>query len=254
MTDCNVIRDLMPLYADGQASEATVRLVEAHTANCPHCRTMLDRMTAPMEPEPEDARADFERLLRKQRRKFVVRVLLVCLVMAMVWLIGWWIHMERSFDRRENRVVTTNASIILSQMPQLALTEAEQALADTIRSLPAVEAAIAAGELTQDIATAHVAEEIGPVLPEDAEQLSVYVVHSNPAVEYCTDDLRVILEFLDPDNDGAVDCVRKTVGVLNRDGHRCDTVYTLEYYPAFERTYYEKYRSGHVLFGFLQQS
>lgn len=251
MTDCRVIRDLFPLYADGQASEASVRLVETHTAHCPQCRTILERMTAPLEAEPDQARADFALLLRKQRRKIVVRVLLVCLAMALIWLMGWWIYMETHFYGETPKLVTTDRDKILSEVPRLALTDSELALADTIRTLPAVKAAIAAGELTQDITPADVEAEICPLLPEDADQILVFVIHSNPGVEYCTDDLRFILEFLDPDNDSVTDCVRKTIGVLNKDGSSTGTVYILEYYPVTGRTYCEKQKMTHMWFSFL---
>ena len=36
--DCNVIRDLLPLYADKVCSEESRRLVETHLQDCPQCR------------------------------------------------------------------------------------------------------------------------------------------------------------------------------------------------------------------------
>ncbi len=41
--DCDVIRDLIPLYLDDCASAASARMVEAHTAQCPGCRACLER-------------------------------------------------------------------------------------------------------------------------------------------------------------------------------------------------------------------
>ena len=56
---------------------------------------------------------------------------------------------------------------------------------------------------------------------------------------------------VDPDNNGTVDCIRKLVGVLNKDGRTSDTVYLLEYYSLLERTYYEKQQLTHLWFSFL---
>ena len=42
--DCEVIRDLLPLYADDACSAASRDLVEAHVRNCAECRTMLARL------------------------------------------------------------------------------------------------------------------------------------------------------------------------------------------------------------------
>ena len=41
---CNVIRDLLPLYADDACSEDSRNIVEEHLAECPECSKMLDRL------------------------------------------------------------------------------------------------------------------------------------------------------------------------------------------------------------------
>ncbi len=45
--DCNVIRDLLPLYIDGCCSEESGGLVKEHLARCPGCKKVYDSMTAP---------------------------------------------------------------------------------------------------------------------------------------------------------------------------------------------------------------
>ena len=42
--NCEVIRDLLPLYADDACSEESRRLVEGHLAECPDCSGMLQRL------------------------------------------------------------------------------------------------------------------------------------------------------------------------------------------------------------------
>ena len=46
---CPVVRDLLPLYAEGLASEETASLVEAHLGACPDCRAALEAVRAPAE-------------------------------------------------------------------------------------------------------------------------------------------------------------------------------------------------------------
>ncbi len=41
---CNVIRDLLPLYADDACSEESRKLVDEHLAECPDCSGMLKRL------------------------------------------------------------------------------------------------------------------------------------------------------------------------------------------------------------------
>ncbi len=41
-TDCNIIKDLLPLYAEGMLSEQSNSFVEEHLRECPDCRMELD--------------------------------------------------------------------------------------------------------------------------------------------------------------------------------------------------------------------
>ena len=41
---CEVIRDLLPLYADDACSDDSRRMVEEHLAECPECGGMLKRL------------------------------------------------------------------------------------------------------------------------------------------------------------------------------------------------------------------
>lgn len=45
--DCNVIKDLIPLYIDGCCSEKSETLVKEHTACCDACKRFLEEMRAP---------------------------------------------------------------------------------------------------------------------------------------------------------------------------------------------------------------
>ena len=51
---CDVIQDLMPLCAEGLASEGSQALVEAHLKECPDCRARYTAMREPV-PVPEAA-------------------------------------------------------------------------------------------------------------------------------------------------------------------------------------------------------
>jgi len=50
-SECQIIRDLIPLYADGVASEASLRLVEGHLAGCDQCRELLEECRRPAFPQ-----------------------------------------------------------------------------------------------------------------------------------------------------------------------------------------------------------
>lgn len=77
--DCEIIRDLLPLYADAVCSPASKAAVETHVAQCRDCRALLDAMKAPVVlPEPVlDGQAVLKRVYQT-----VLGVLLILFVMA----------------------------------------------------------------------------------------------------------------------------------------------------------------------------
>lgn len=52
-TNCDIIRDLLPLYAEHITSEASNALVEEHLAECEVCRAELEQMEQPVPVRPE---------------------------------------------------------------------------------------------------------------------------------------------------------------------------------------------------------
>ncbi len=55
--DCNIVRDLLPLYMDKCCSEESCTAVEAHLKECPECRLIMEDMASvqhvPAEPSPD---------------------------------------------------------------------------------------------------------------------------------------------------------------------------------------------------------
>lgn len=87
--NCDIIKDLLPLYCDGVCSDETVRAVEEHLATCPTCRALFDEMRQePIMPEPIQPQAqqeakvlqDVKRKFSLRRRRSVLAVVLVALV------------------------------------------------------------------------------------------------------------------------------------------------------------------------------
>ena len=67
--ECNIIRDLLPLYAEGIASTDTAAFVEEHLRTCADCQAEYERIK-----EPEVVRAETEALpLRALSRKLRTR-------------------------------------------------------------------------------------------------------------------------------------------------------------------------------------
>lgn len=50
--ECNVIKDLIPLYIDDCCSEESARLVKEHMENCRSCKELYESMSAPADVSP----------------------------------------------------------------------------------------------------------------------------------------------------------------------------------------------------------
>ena len=89
--ECEVIRDLLPLYAEKIASPATNALVEQHLAECPDCRAELEQMQLPVPVQPElQPEAPLENIRRTLRKKSIrTAAAAVLAVLCAVVLVFW---------------------------------------------------------------------------------------------------------------------------------------------------------------------
>ena len=90
--ECDVIRDLLPLYAEKIASPATNALVEQHLAECPDCRAQLEQMEQPLPVQPElQPEAPLENIRRTMRKKSIrtaaaAVLTALCAVVLVFWM------------------------------------------------------------------------------------------------------------------------------------------------------------------------
>lgn len=92
--ECDVIRDLLPLYAEKLASPASSALVEQHLAECEACRAELERMEkpVPVQPEPQlDAPLkNIRSSLNRRRLRTMLCSFAAALALAAVCGFGWY--------------------------------------------------------------------------------------------------------------------------------------------------------------------
>lgn len=84
--DCEVIRDLLPLYIDRACSLRTAEVVEEHLKNCPECKAVLKEMAAPMPAENPPAFGDKE-VFRSVRRS-IFGIIIAAAVMLSCFVIN----------------------------------------------------------------------------------------------------------------------------------------------------------------------
>ena len=256
--NCEIIRDLLPLYADGLASEASRRKIEEHTAQCPDCKKLLNEMTAPMEPEPEDEEQRVMRILQAQRKKARRKTLLTWAGVLLAFVLVVWGMMEIRFSGEEIFVSSTNEEKILKEMPALALTDAEKELAQTILEIPEVRDAI---ESDQDSTTLNlnvVSPYFDAILPENGRFTEIFVFGHSIFISIIDGKQYTCLQYTDVDMTGHIDSVAKTLAIstldeIGEDGNLGDVkvVYELVHAVGTSLTRCQKIKSRHMWFSFL---
>lgn len=84
---CDMIKDLLPLYADEVCSEESRKTVAAHIAGCPECRSMLEKMNKQLAVNVNNDISTFKRI---KKRIWIERVV-IGLIAAAVLISGGWL-------------------------------------------------------------------------------------------------------------------------------------------------------------------
>ena len=83
--NCDMIRDLLPLYADGVCSEESRKYVNEHLASCPECTDMLQKMNQKVAVSAEHDISAVKKIKKRVRLgKIVAAVLSAFLVLVVV--------------------------------------------------------------------------------------------------------------------------------------------------------------------------
>ncbi len=69
--ECEIVRDLLPSYADGQTSDVTNAAVEEHLSGCADCREMLRRMREPETAAAVPEEIDYLKKVKRSGRRAV---------------------------------------------------------------------------------------------------------------------------------------------------------------------------------------
>ena len=82
--DCNIVRDLLPLYADGETSEATSEMIKEHLSECEECRKALHHYAKIPHsldgniPANKYGKYHYSEVARRIRRRNTVQLSIVC--------------------------------------------------------------------------------------------------------------------------------------------------------------------------------
>lgn len=79
--ECNIIRDILPLYAENMVSSDTAAFVEEHLKSCESCRKEYERTKA---PQPTQEISDAAPLLKLRRKMKVKKIQTIALTAVFV--------------------------------------------------------------------------------------------------------------------------------------------------------------------------
>ena len=88
MNECNIVKDLIPLYADELLSSDSVAFIQQHIETCPECRKVWERAKASLpEIKTQDSAAEkqvIQKALRKDRRKTIFKTIITTLLVLAI--------------------------------------------------------------------------------------------------------------------------------------------------------------------------
>ena len=214
---CEVIRDLLPLCADGVASDESRAAVEEHIRTCAACRALYESMCAPVEaqePAKEPDYMDAVRQQKKENRRFVLRVYGVTVAVLLLLLVGWKVRDLLRIRAGHLESIPITSEQVAKELPQALLTRAEKDLAKVIFFLPEVQDALAN---PSDDPMATLPEELYRELmiqagfdPDSVKHGYADIMGRTVYLDWYNEEYRCILEFIDSDESGHADILRKT--------------------------------------------
>ena len=89
--NCQVIKDLLPLYHDGVVSEESKKLVEAHLKECEECIAEYETLSADLPLEKvESTKEDFRKLQVRKKIKRVIISITASVVAVALLIVGYF--------------------------------------------------------------------------------------------------------------------------------------------------------------------
>lgn len=117
MNECNIVKDLMPMYEEGLLSDDSLEFIRRHAENCPQCRNVLQRDTALPEIQtqnPVSEKKIIKKALRRDRLKtaaktllavFLVLSIFVCYALQTMYSWGYFYSIEASYPSPDGTCV-----------------------------------------------------------------------------------------------------------------------------------------------------
>ena len=88
--NCEIVGDLLPLYADSSCSKESEEMVESHLKECPYCKRLFEHMTTSLLfPEPSLKEIKMQKAFKKIWFTFLTGVFVSALIVITVTVTDW---------------------------------------------------------------------------------------------------------------------------------------------------------------------
>ncbi len=84
--NCNLVKDLLPLYADDVCSDESRKVVAEHISGCSSCRGMLEKMNQQL---VVNVNKDIGTLKRIKKRIWIERIVIALIAVVVLVTAGW---------------------------------------------------------------------------------------------------------------------------------------------------------------------
>ncbi len=103
MNKCAVVKDLLPLYADGVCSEESKKFVSEHLHECDDCCEELESLRFDFKITSADEKQAVKKFRKKTEKKVAIKIISVILALAM-GVFGavnavWYLRYSKPFDK-----------------------------------------------------------------------------------------------------------------------------------------------------------
>ena len=107
MNKCDMIKDLLPLYADDVCSEESRKAVEEHINSCPDCKAELEKLRKNVTVSPQKDADVLKRIKKRLRTEKIVVGIIIFLAICGVLFFGliYLINSDKSMDMKKYSIL-----------------------------------------------------------------------------------------------------------------------------------------------------
>lgn len=113
--DCEIVRDLMPLYVENLVSEKSKAAVEEHVKNCRPCSEILELMKAPEKrsAKSDEKEIDYLKKVKKSSKKGVLITVLFFVLFVILGFVGSFFYPGRAsyYENLESKITVDGGTV-----------------------------------------------------------------------------------------------------------------------------------------------